>query len=43
MRGKVFKNKKILKAKGYPITESLTALRIKRLTEVRNSFSFTNV
>ena len=37
MRDKVFKNKKKLKGKGYSITESLTALRIKKLTKTRNS------
>ena len=40
---KVFKNKKKLKGKGYSITESLTAMRMKKLTEARNSFGFTNV
>ena len=42
-RGKVFRNKKKLKGKGYSITESLTAMRMKKLTEARNSFGFTNV
>ena len=32
---KVFKNKKKLKGKGYSITESLTAMRMKKLTEAR--------
>ena len=39
----VFKNKKKLEGKGYSITESLTAMRMKKLTEARNSFGFTNV
>ena len=43
VRDKVFKNKKKLKGKGYLVTESLTVLRIKRHTEARNSFGFTNV
>ena len=43
VRDKVFKNKKKLKGKGYSITESLTAMRMKKLTEARNSFGFTNV
>ena len=37
------KNKKKLKGKGYLITESLTAMRMKKLTEAHNSFGFTNV
>ena len=37
------KNKKKLKEKGYLITESLTAMRMKKLTEAHNSFSFTNL
>ena len=40
---KDFKNKKKLKGKGYSITESLTVLRMKKLAEACNSFSFTNV
>ena len=43
MRDKVFGNKKKLKGKGYSITESLTAMRMKNLVEARNSFGFTNV
>ena len=43
MRGKVFKNKKKLKGKGYSITDILTAMRMKKFTEVRNSFGFNNV
>ena len=43
MREKAFKNKKKLKGKGYSTTESLTAMRMKKLTEARNSFGFTNV
>ena len=43
MRDKVFKNKKKLKGKSYSIAESLTALRMKKLTEARNSFGFTIV
>ena len=44
----LFKNKKKLKRVGYSITESLTALRTKKLTEARNSLAcnflgFTNV
>ena len=39
MRDKVFKNKKKLKGKGYSITESLAAMRMKNLTEARNSFA----
>ena len=35
--------RKKLKGKGYSITESLTAMRTKKLTEARNSFGFTNV
>ena len=31
------------KVKGYSITESLTAMRMKNLVEARNSFGFTNV
>ena len=40
---KVFKNKKKLKGKGYSIAESLTAMRMKKLTEACNSFGFINV
>ena len=36
MRDKVFKNKKKLKGKGYSITESLTAMKMKKLTEAGN-------
>ena len=43
MRDKVFKIKKKLKGKSYSITESLIAMRMKKLTEARNSFGFTNV
>ena len=43
VRDKVFKNKKKLKGKGYSITERLTAMRMKKLTEACNSFGFTNV
>ena len=43
LRAKVFKNKKKLKGKGYLITESLTAMRMKKLTGARNSFGFTNL
>ena len=43
MHGKAFKNKKKLRSKGYSIAESLTALRMEKLTEARNSFGFTNV
>ena len=43
VRDKVFKNKKKNKGKGYSITESLAAMRMKKLTEARNSFGFTNV
>ena len=32
----VFKNKKKLEGKGYSITESLTAMRMKKLTEAGN-------
>ena len=35
--------RKKLKGKGYSITERLTAMRMKKLTETRNSFGFTNV
>ena len=41
--GKVFRNKKNLRGKGYSITESLAAMRMKKLTEARNSFGFTSV
>ena len=43
MHDKVFKNKKKLEGKCYSITESLTALRMEKLTEACNSFGFTNV
>ena len=43
MREKVFKNKKKIKGKGFSITKSLAAMRMKKLTEARNSFGFTNV
>ena len=43
MRDKVFKNKEKVKGKGYSTTESLTAFRMKKLTEARNSFGFTKV
>ena len=43
MRDKVFKNKNKLKGKGYSIIESLTAMRMKKLTEAHKSFGFTNV
>ena len=37
------KEKKKLKGKGYSITESLTAMKMKKLTEACNSFGFTNM
>ena len=40
---KVFKNKKKLKGKGYSVTESLTGMRMKKVTEAHNSFGFTNM
>ena len=43
VRDKVFKNKKKINGKGYSITESLTALRMKNVAEVRNILGFTNV
>ena len=43
VHGKVFKCKKKLKIEGYSITESLTALIMKKLIEAGNSFGFTNV
>ena len=43
MHDKVFKNKKKLIGKCYSVTESLTALRMKKLTEEHNNFGFTDV
>ena len=43
VRDKVFKNMKKLKGKGYSVTESFTAMRMKKPTEASNSFGFTNV
>ena len=40
---KSLKIRKNLKVKVYSITETLTALRMKKLTEARDSFGFTNV
>ena len=40
---KAFKNKKKINGKGYSTTESLTALRMKNVTETRNILGFTNV
>ena len=39
---KVLKIENKLKGKGYSITERLTALKMKKLTEARNRFGFTN-
>ena len=39
MRDKVFKNKKKLNGKGYSKTESLTAMRMKKLTEGHIGFT----
>ena len=43
VRDKVFKKMKKFTGKGYSVTESLTAMRMKKLTEASNSFGFTNV
>ena len=43
MCDKVLKIENKLKGKGYSITERLTALKMKKLTEARNRFGFTNV
>ena len=43
MSDKVFKKMKKFTGKGYSVTESLTAMRMKKLTEASNSFGFTNV
>ena len=40
---KSLKIRKNLEVKVYSITETLTALRMKKLTEARDSFGFTNV
>ena len=42
-RKKVFFSKKLLKVSGVPITESLTAFRMKKLTNTRETFGFRNV
>ena len=43
MHDKVFKNNKKFKGKWYSITESLTVMRMKKLTEAYDSFGFTNM
>ena len=40
---KVFSSKKLLKDLCVPITESLTAFRMKKLTNARDTFGFRNV
>ena len=42
-RKKVFSSKKLLKDSGVSITESLTAFRMKKLTNARETFWFRNV
>ena len=42
-RKKVFFSKKLLKVSGVSITESLTAFRMKKLTNARKTFGFRNV
>ena len=42
-RKKVFFSKKLLKISGVSITESLTAFRMKKLTNARKTFGFRNV
>ena len=42
-RKKVFSSKKLLKDSGVLITKSLTAFRMKKLTNVRGTFGFSNV
>ena len=42
-RKKVFSSKKLLKDSGVTITESLTAFRMKKLTNARETFGFRNV
>ena len=42
-RKKVFSSKKLLKDSGVSITESLTAFRMKKLTNARETFRFRNV
>ena len=42
-RKKVFSSKKLLKDSGVSITESLTAFRMKKLTNARETFGFRNV
>ena len=43
LQSKVFKNNKKLKGNFFSITETLTALRMKKPTEARNPFGLTNV
>ena len=43
MRKKVFSSKKKLKGKNISITESLTSLRMEKLTKARNEYGFQNV
>ena len=42
-RKKIFSSKKLLKDSGVSITESLTAFRMKKLTNARETFRFRNV
>ena len=42
-RKKIFSSKKLLKDSGVPITESLTAFRMKKLNNARETFGFRNV
>ena len=42
-RQKIFSSKKLLKDSGVSITESLTAFRMKKLTNARDIFGFRNV
>ena len=42
-RNKVFSSKTLLKDSGVSITESLTAFRMQKLTNVRETFGFKNV
>ena len=43
LRHNIFKNKKLLKAKGVFITESLTKDRMAKLNETRETYGFKNV
>ena len=42
-RKQVFQNRKKMKGTGYSVTESLTALRMRKLNEARSKYDFTNV